>query len=79
MKGRPAASNLELAGSQINPRKEASYSRARWLPAELDAIRGLRKQARHALISAGRQHPDYQRLLSIPAFGPVRVAQLLAV
>ena len=56
----------------------AARFRARSLFVELEAIQNLRQEARLELIKQSRQHSDYQLLLKIPGFGPVRVAQLLA-
>jgi transposase len=56
----------------------AARFRARSLFVELEAIQNLRQEARLELIKQSRQHSDYQLLLKIPGFGPVRVSQLLA-
>jgi transposase len=56
----------------------AARFRAQSLLEQLETIQRLRKAARLELIKQAQQHPDYRRLLQVPAFGPVRVAQLLA-
>jgi len=56
----------------------AALFRARSLLEQLETIQKLRKEARVELIKQASQHPDYLLLIQIPAFGPVRVAQLLA-
>jgi transposase len=56
----------------------AARFRAQSLLEQLETIQRLRKAARLELIKQAQQHPDYRRLLRVPAFGPVRVAQLLA-
>jgi transposase len=58
--------------------EQAARFRAQSLLEQLETIQKLRKAARLELIKQARQHPDYARLLQIPGFGPVRVAQLLA-
>jgi transposase len=56
----------------------AARFRAHSLLEQLDTIQRLRKAAKLELIKQASKHPDYSRLLKVPAFGPVRVAQLLA-
>jgi transposase len=58
--------------------EQAARFRAQSLLEQLETIQKLRKAARLELIKQARQHPDYPRLLQIPGFGQVRVAQLLA-
>jgi transposase len=53
--------------------------RAEALAAELDVLRELRRKAKAAMLSEARKDPAYEQLRTIPFFGPVRVAQLLAV
>lgn len=52
--------------------------RAEALYAELDALRALRPKAKAAMIAEARRDPAWRVLQSVPCFGPVRVAQLLA-
>lgn len=58
---------------------EATRFRAQSLLDQLEAISELRKRAKQRLLSQTRQHDDYQLLLKLPGFGPVRVAQLMAI
>src|SRR5262249_33496304 len=58
---------------------EAARFRAESLLDQLEAIQRLRKQAKSRLVSQARKHADYPILLELPGFGPVRVAQLIAV
>ena len=53
--------------------------RARWLYAELDQVRLLRKQAKEAVRVEGRRHQAVQLLRTIPLLGPVRAAQIVAI
>ena len=53
--------------------------RARWLYAELDQVRWLRKQAKQAVLRESRRHPAVQLLRTIPQLGPVRAAQIVAI
>ena len=53
--------------------------RAELLYSELDVLRRLRPQAKQALIAEAKKHSAYRLLRTVPFFGPVRVAQLLAV
>lgn len=53
--------------------------RAEALAAELDILRELRRKAKTAMLAEARKDPAYELLRTIPFFGPVRVAQLLAV
>jgi transposase len=53
--------------------------RAELLYGELDVLREVRPQAKQALVSEAKKHAAYGLLRTIPFFGPVRVAQLLAV
>src|SRR5262249_40597819 len=57
---------------------EAARFRAESLLEQLAAISQLRKQAKQRLIVRVREHADYQLLIKLPGFGPVRVAQLIA-
>ena len=52
--------------------------RAAMLYAELDVLRHLRPQAKTAMLLEARQDPAWAVLQSIPFYGPVRVALLLA-
>jgi transposase len=53
--------------------------RARALYAELDVLRALRPAAKAAMVTEARRDPAWPVLQSIPCFGPVRVALLLAL
>lgn len=52
--------------------------RAETLYAKLDALRALRPPAKAAMVTEARRDPAWAVLQSIPFFGPVRVALLLA-
>ncbi len=52
--------------------------RAGALYRELDVVRELRPQAKAAMVAEARRDPAWAVLISIPFFGPVRVALLLA-
>ena len=52
--------------------------RATALYAELEVLRELRPQAKAALLTEARRDPAWRILRTIPFFGPVRVALLLA-
>ena len=54
-------------------------ARAESLLAQLDTLTALRHAARTAMIGEARRQPGWKTLRSIPFFGPVRVAVLLAV
>jgi transposase len=54
-------------------------TRASSLLTQLDALLELRKKARAAMIAEARRQPGWKILLSIPFFGPIRVAFLLAI
>jgi transposase len=53
--------------------------RAELLLRQLDALLELRPKAKAAMIVAARRQPGWKVLSTIPFFGPVRVAQLLAI
>jgi hypothetical protein len=53
--------------------------RAEALWAELDALLALRPQAKAAMLAAAQRAPGWAVLRTIPFFGPVRVALLLAI
>jgi transposase len=57
---------------------EATRFRAASLLEQIEAISQLRKQAKQRLVAQTRGHADYQILIKLPGFGPVRVAQLIA-
>lgn len=52
--------------------------RAEWLYEELDAVQRLRRQARLAVIAESQQHEAVKYLRSIPFFGPLRAAVVIA-
>src|SRR3989441_8452544 len=52
--------------------------RAEALYAELDVLRKLRPKAKAAMVTEARRDPAWAVLQTIPFFGPVRVARLLA-
>ena len=58
---------------------EAVRFRAASLLDQFTALAQLRKQAKQRLVTQARQHADYRILSLLPGFGPVRVAQLLAI
>jgi transposase len=53
--------------------------RAETLYAELDVLRELRPTAKAAMLAEARRDPAWAVLRSVPFFGPVRVALLLAI
>ena len=58
--------------------EEAARWRAASLLEQLETISQLRKQAKQRVVVQVRKHADYQILVKLPGFGPVRVAQLIA-
>jgi transposase len=58
---------------------DAARFRAGSLFEQIDMISRLGKQAKQQLVKQACGHPDYRLLLRLPGFGPVRVAQLIAV
>ena len=46
---------------------------------QLDALRGLRLEARKDLLAESKKHPVWQRLRPIPPLGPIRAAELLGI
>jgi hypothetical protein len=53
--------------------------RAESLSRQLDVLKQIRQQAKAAMLAEARKDPAWERLLSVPYLGPVRVALLLAV
>ena len=53
--------------------------RAASLFAQLDVLLELRPKAKAAMIAAARRQPGWKILRTIPFFGPVRVAEILAI
>jgi len=58
---------------------EAARFRAESLLDQLESLSELRKKAKQRMIDQARRHADYALLLKLPGFGPVRVAQLIAI
>jgi len=52
--------------------------RAEFLYRELDGLRVLRREAKHAMLTEARRHRGHEVLQRVPALGPVRAAQILA-
>ena len=46
---------------------------------QLDALRGLRLEARRDLLAESKKHKAWKRLCEIPAIGPIRAAVLLGI
>lgn len=59
--------------------KGGARVRAASLLAQLDVLLELRPKAKAAMIAAARRQPGWKILRAIPFFGPVRVAQILAI
>jgi transposase len=53
--------------------------RAELLYRELEELRKLRRVARRAMLKEAKRHPATEVLQRVPAIGPVRAAQILAV
>lgn len=53
--------------------------RAQALYAELDVLRAMRPTAKASMVAEARRDPAWPVLQSLPGFGPVRVALLLAI
>ncbi|MFN2491842.1 MAG: transposase, partial [Pyrinomonadaceae bacterium] len=60
-------------------REPGAKQRAHSLYEQLAALKPLRHEAKREMIKEARRQPAYAVLMSVPQFGPVRVAQLLAV
>src|SRR5262249_25961731 len=58
---------------------EAARFRAESLLDQLESLSELRKKAKQRMIEQARRRSDYSLLLKLPGFGPVRVAQLIAI
>jgi transposase len=58
--------------------EDGARFRAEVLGAELDVLRALRPKAKAAMVAEARRDPAWELLQTIPFFGPVRVALLLA-
>jgi transposase len=52
--------------------------RAEWLYEELDAVQGLRRQARQAVLAECQKYQAAKWLRSLPLFGPLRAAVVIA-
>jgi transposase len=46
---------------------------------QLDLLLRLRAEAGKAMIREARLHPPYKLLLTVPAIGPVRAAEIVAI
>jgi transposase len=63
----------------VKLKTRGARNRAESLLTQLDTLTALRHGARTAMIAEARRQPGWKTLRSIPFFGPVRVAMLLAV
>ena len=72
---RPSQRKAWLAKLQTR----GARTRAESLLTQLDTLTALRHAARTAMITEARRQPGWKTLRSVPFFGPVRVAMLLAV
>jgi transposase len=52
--------------------------RVRLLYQQLDTLRGLKREAKKAMLKESGRHPAYPILRQIPVLGPVRIAEILA-
>jgi transposase len=57
----------------------ATRRRAELLLAELDALSGLRRRAKTAMLAEARKHPGFHLLGTFPVVGPIRAAELVAM
>jgi transposase len=64
---------------QAKLQEAGASSRLASLYRQLDSLLLLRSEARKAMLAEARRHPSYKFLISIPALGPVRVAEILAI
>ena len=62
----------QIAHAGVRCRAELYYQ-------QLDALVGLRKEARQKLLVEGKKHQAWKLLRSIPALGPIRAAVLMAI
>jgi len=53
--------------------------RAEFYYQQLDALRGLRQEARRDLLAESKKHKAWKRLCEIPAIGPIRAAVWLGI
>jgi transposase len=59
-------------------REPGLRQRAELLYRELDGLRVLRRDAKHAMLTEAKRHGGHEVLQRVPALGPVRAAQILA-
>lgn len=59
-------------------REGGAHRRAEFLYAELDHLKGLRRQAKRAMLEEARCQAAYPVLRQVPVLGPIRTAQILA-
>ena len=62
-----------------NLSEEAARFRAQSLLDPLESLSELRKKAKQRMIEQARRHADSPLFLKLPGFGPVRLAQLIAI
>jgi transposase len=46
---------------------------------ELNALEAVRRQAKEAMLTEAKQHPEFRRVKTCPGLGPVRTAELLPI
>jgi len=59
--------------------QEGVRRRAEQMYRQLDALAGIRREARRELLTESRKHPANKLLQQIPRLGPIRVALLIAL
>jgi transposase len=59
-------------------KEEGLYLRAGFLYEQLDHLRGLRREAKKAMLKEARQHQAFKQLSNVPGRGPIRVAPIIA-
>jgi transposase len=73
----PRHNKLIGAGNKSDD-EDAEFRAASLLEVQ-DALSQLRKRAKQQVMAQVRRHADYSVLATLPGFGPVRVAQLIAI
>lgn len=73
-----AVYSAETRGEWFKQLEPAPRLRAELLGEELDHLRPLRQKAKKAMVDEARKQAAYGLICSVPMFGPVRTAQLMA-
>jgi len=66
-------------GEYLGRLPKSAQSLAELLYEQMDALDGLKREAKKAMLAEAKRHPEFRLVRSCPGLGPVRTAELLPI